>query len=141
MTDKRDRIVKALLGANQLAPFAARLAGNTALPPLDELTFRNWLGQNNVPFDPNAKFSDYDMRGFYGALQQGHPLAASAINPNDQRMHYPDYWKLPTHQTFSRESQWAGQGAPSWQGDRLVSPAGEIIHDETFDKTLRDMGR
>lgn len=98
---------------------------------LSEPDFRYWLAQNKVPFDPNAATTDYDMRGFYKALSQGDPLAKSAVNPNDKQMHYPDYWKTPYHQTFSSESQWAGDTAPQWNNkDQLIAPSGMIVKDE-----------
>jgi hypothetical protein len=104
---------------------------NTPLPPLQEQMFRAWLQANSVPFDPNAKRSDYDMRGFFSALQQGDPRATSAIDPNDARMHYPDYWKTPLHQTFSNQSQFATPNAPAWnQADQLLSSGGRIIFDD-----------
>lgn len=104
---------------------------NTSLPFLQEMQFRQWLQNNKVPFDPEAKVSDYDMRGFYQAMQSGSPMARSAINPNDNQMHYPDYWKTPLHQTFSNESQWAGPNTPGWINDsQLASPGGRILHDE-----------
>jgi len=99
---------------------------------LDEWQFQKWVTDNNVPFNTDAKVSDYDMRGFYRALQRGDPRAQSAVNPNDQQMHYPDYWKTPLHQSFSAESQWAKPGAPQWINDhQLASPSGKIVFDET----------
>ena len=114
---------------------------NTALPQMDEFQFRNWVAQNNVPFDPNATApQDYDMRGFYQGLQQGNPRAQSAVNPNDNRMHYPDNWKTPLHQSFSNESQWAGAGAPGWnEQDQLVTPGGRIVADERRQPSLADL--
>lgn len=113
------------------SPYAVPGNYNTQLQPLDEMAFRQWLAQNKVPFNPDAQQSDYDMRGFYQGVQQQHPRAISAINPNDQRMHYPDYWKTPTHQTFSQDSQWAGPIAPRWnEQDQLISPGGRILFDE-----------
>lgn len=104
---------------------------NTALNPLDELQFRQWVGDNKVPFDPNAQNSDYDMRGFWRGMQQQHPKANSAVDPNDNRLHYPDYWKTPSHETFSGESQWATPVAPQWTPeDKLVSPGGRILFDD-----------
>src|SRR5215831_1173652 len=93
-------------------PFQASEDYNTQLPFLDELQFRNWMAQNRVPFNPDAAISDYDMRGFWRAMQQGNRRAVSSVNPFDQRLHYPDYWKTPLHKTFSSESQWAGPMAP-----------------------------
>lgn len=104
---------------------------NTELPFLDEMAFRQWLSDNRVPFNPNAGQTDYDMRGFYRGMQQGNPRAQSAVNPNDNQLHYPDFWKTPQHQTFSQESQWAGPVAPRWnEQDQLISPGGRILFDE-----------
>lgn len=120
-----------ILGRN--APFVAPGAGNfnTQLSPLQENQFRDWVVQNKVPFDPSAGPSDYDMRGFYSALQAGHPMATSALNANDGLTHYPDYWKTPLHESFSSESQWAGPNAPKWNDkDQLVTPDGRVVFDE-----------
>lgn len=104
---------------------------NTVLAPLDEMSFRVWLQNNNVPFNPDAHVSDYDMRGFWQALQQGDPRAVSAIDPNDNRLHYPDVWKTPYHQTFSAESQWASPNAPQWNAqDQLVAGGARILFDD-----------
>ncbi len=102
----------------------------TFLGPQQETSFRQWLGQNAVPFDPNAPQADYDMRGFYQGMQTGDPRAASAIDPNDNRLHYPDTWKTPYHETFSAQSQYAKPVAPDWQGDQLISPGGRILFDD-----------
>ena len=42
---------------------------NTELPLSDEFEFRNWLKDNRVPFDPEAKVSDYDMRGYWQGMR------------------------------------------------------------------------
>jgi hypothetical protein len=116
------------------APYVAPGASgfNTRLDPLQEMMFQKWVTQNNVPFNPNGgAVQDYDMRGFYSALQSGHPKAVSAVNQNDGQMHYPDYWKTPYHESFSGESQWAGPVAPQWNDkDQLVAPGGRILYDE-----------
>lgn len=104
---------------------------NTPLPMMQEVAFRKWVQQNNVPFDAAAPLTDYDMRGFYSALQRGDPRAMSAVNPNDNKMHFPDFWKTPYHETFSSESQWAAPVAPQWNSlDQLVAPSGRIRFDE-----------
>jgi hypothetical protein len=105
---------------------------NTELSPLDEMAYRQWVKDNNVPTNPDATaVQDYDMRGFYQGLQQQNPRAQSAIDPNDSQMHYPDYWKTPIHQTFSNESQWAPANAPSWtDDDKLVQPNGRVVFDD-----------
>jgi hypothetical protein len=108
---------------------------NTPLDPASELAFRAWVKQNNVPFNPDAAASDYDMRGFWQGLQQQNPRAATGLNANDGRLHYPDFWKTPQHQTFSGESQWAGPVAPQWNAlDQLVAPSGRIMFDERAPK-------
>ena len=101
--------------------------GLAQLSPEQEQQFLQWVKAKNVPFNPNDKTADYDMRGFWQALQQGDARAMSGVNPTTQSLHYPDVWKTPYHESFSAESQWAGDGAPTWQDDKLVSPSGEII--------------
>lgn len=126
-----DTSLAALFAHN--APFVApgQHAYNTPLPAPVEQQFRGWVDQNHVPFDPNASVSDYDMRGFWQALQSQDPRAMTGVNPNDGRLHYPDYWKTPYHRSFSAESQWAGPQAPRWNGaDQLVTPDGRVVFDE-----------
>lgn len=102
----------------------------TPLNTKEQMKFYNWVEKNKVPYDPSPQ-SDYDMAGFFKALQDGDPRALTAINPNDKQIHYPDYWKTPYHQTFSNESRYATNGAPAWnQQDQLVMPDGSIIYDE-----------
>lgn len=105
---------------------------DTKLSPLDEFAYRQWVKDNNVPTNPDATApQDYDMRGFWQGLQQQNPKAQSAVDPNDNRLHYPDNWKTPIHQTFSNESQWAQPGAPSWtEDDKLVAPNGWVVFDD-----------
>jgi hypothetical protein len=103
---------------------------NTPLDPPTEKEFRNWVKQGNVPFDPEAKTTDYDMRGFYKAMKSGDPRAKAMVNPNDKRPHYPDHWKTPYAATFSNQSQWALPHAPIWQGDRYMLPNGHVIYDD-----------
>ena len=114
------------------APFALAPSYSTQLSPMDEFSFRQWVANNSVPFSPDASGpTDYDMRGFWQAMRQGNPVAATAINPNDHQLHFPDYWKTPLHQSFSNESQWAGQNAPQWVNDsQLAAPNGRVVFDE-----------
>jgi hypothetical protein len=133
MSDDLGELLASMVAPPQQGPSPYAVPGNysTQLQPLDEMAFRQWVAQNNVPFNPNAQQTDYDMRGFYRGMQQQHPRATSAINPNDQQMHYPDFWKLPTHRTFSQDSQWAQPVAPRWnEQDQLISPGGRILFDE-----------
>ena len=102
----------------------------TKLNPAQEQAFLNWVQANKVPFNPEDKYPDYDMRGFYVGLMNKDPNAVSAINEATQSLHYPDYWKTPYHESFSSESQWAKEGAPSWRENQLVSPKGEIVFED-----------
>jgi hypothetical protein len=99
----------------------------TGLTPAEEALYQAWVAKNRVPTAGN----DYDMRGFYRGLLSGDPRATSAIDPNDSRMHYPDYWKTPEHETFSNESQWATPLAPAWnEQDQLMSRGGRVLFDD-----------
>lgn len=104
----------------------------TSLSPDKEAAFRQWVAQNKVPFAPEQQLQDYDMRGFWSALQANDPRATSSVNPNDGKVHYPDFWKTPYHQSFSVESQWANPAtAPVWNDkDQLVTPQGVVVFDE-----------
>ena len=97
----------------------------TQLTPEQEQAFTQWVKANKVPYDPKDKFPDYDMKGFY--LSQLKSGAKPSVNAVDKQLHYPDTFKTPYHESFSRESQWAKEGAPAWQGEKLVSPKGEVI--------------
>ncbi len=106
----------------------------TKLPPAQEKQFREWVKKTGANFDPNANNpkEDYDMRGFYKAVQAGDKNAVTAMSGYDGKPHYPDTYKTPYHETFSDQSQWAIKGkAPHWQGDRLMSPDGRVLKDET----------
>ena len=104
---------------------------NTPLPPLEEALFRAWLRLNNVPFNPNRRVTDYDMRGYWQAMMRGDDRAKTEIDPNDNRVHWPDYWKTPLHETFSDASQWALPTAPRWNDeDQLIAPSGKILFDD-----------
>lgn len=121
-------------------PFKPGASFDTQLPPLQEMAMRQWVADNKVPFNPNAGATDYDMRGFYRALMQGNPQARAAINPNDNQMHYPDYWKTPQHQSFSNESQWAGPNTPQWVNDsQLAAPNGRVVFDERAQPPLASL--
>jgi hypothetical protein len=110
-------------------PFKSQYA---QLSPLDELAFRQWVAQNQIPFNPDANGSDYDMRGYWRGMQQGNPQAMpTQINPNDNQPHYTDYYKTPLHQSFSAGSQFAGPDAGQWINDhQLADPSGRILFDE-----------
>ena len=105
---------------------------NTQLTPQQEQQFRQWLTQQpQTDFNPSATVNDYDMRGFWKALQAGDPKATTEWNDNTKSKHYPDYWKTPYHRSFSSESQWAGKNAPRWnKKDQLVTPDGKVVFDE-----------
>jgi N12 class adenine-specific DNA methylase/GGDEF domain-containing protein len=102
----------------------------TALPPDQEQGFQSWVKQNKVPWQdtPNA---DYDMRGYYKAMQSGDQNAQQKQSQFDGKMHFPDTYKTPYHKTFSSESMYATSDAPHWEGDRLIDKSGKAIADET----------
>lgn len=97
------------------------------LTPEEHGQFFRWAHQNNVPLS-----RDYDMSGFWKALQQMDPKATSALNPNDSQLHFPDYWKLPNHPTFSTESKYADMeknpNIPSWQGGPIETPQAQAMN-------------
>jgi hypothetical protein len=104
----------------------------TPLSLIDELKFQQWVKDNNVPWQDTPK-ADYDMRGFYKAAMQG--KASTAINPFDNKIHYPDTFKTPYHKSFSMESQYATPNAPSWVGNddsgyALQDKLGNVLVDE-----------
>ena len=102
----------------------------TNLSPADETKFQGWVKQNKVPFDPSPK-ADYDMRGFWLGMKNGDPSVKTAVNPNDNQLHFVDKFKTPYHMSFSNESQWAQPGAPSWnEKDQLITPDGKVVFDE-----------
>lgn len=112
-------------------PFRAGDSYNTQLSPLEEMAFRQWVSTNKVPFNPDSQSSDYDMRGFYRGLQQNSPMSQSSVNQNDNRLHYSDYYKTPSHNSFSGESQWADENTPRWANDtQLADPNGRVVFDE-----------
>ena len=102
----------------------------TKLSKKEEKAFQKWAEENKVPWQ-ESETSDYDMRGFFKALINKDPRAMTAINPNDNLMHFPDVWKTPYHHSFSAESQYATKQAPNWNpADQLVTPAGVVTFDE-----------
>lgn len=105
------RLIKYLGTKNSSTPY------DTTLSPSDELGFRVWAERNSVPLS-----KDYDMRGFYKD-----PNAQSSVNPVDNKLHFPDTYKTPLHQSFSSESKYATPDAPSWDGNKLVKPDGSVI--------------
>lgn len=87
----------------------------TQLPALEQAAFMEWVQKNRVPYDPSP-YADYDMPGFWKALQAKDPRAVSSINPSDNRMHYPDIWKTPYHRTFSNQSMHSKNPTdPRWE--------------------------
>lgn len=103
----------------------------TKLPPPAEAKFRAWVKQNNVDFNPDDAQPDYDMRGFWKALQEGNPRARSAMDQG--QLHYDDYWKTPYDATFSAQSQWGIAGkTPDWKGGKLTLPSGHVIFDDNI---------
>lgn len=98
----------------------------THLNPQQESQFEAWVRANRVPVTP-----DYDMRAYY--LHRNDPNMQTQINPNDHRLHFPDTYKTPLHQSFSGESIFANprSNPPMWnERDQLVLPNGTVLFDE-----------
>lgn len=117
-------------GSPKLPSYAKPGPYQTTLSPEQEQQFQGWVKQNKVPWKDTPD-ADYDMRGYYKALQGGDPNAKQQLSGFDGKMHFPDTYKTPFHKTFSNESIYATPNAPRWQGDRLINSAGEVIADET----------
>lgn len=117
------------LGRN--LPYAQPGPYTTQLPPAQEQQFQQWVAQNKVPFNPRDQVSDYDMRGYYRDIASK-GQSETARNANDGRMHFPDTYKTPYHQSFSAESQYAKPNAPIWINDhQLADPTtGRVVWDE-----------
>lgn len=97
----------------------------TKLPAKDEAKFLLWAQQNNAPLT-----DDYDMRGYWQEQ-----AASPSLNANDGKLHYPDTYKTPLHQSFSGESKFALPGGPTWnEKDQLVAPNGQVLFDERAQK-------
>jgi hypothetical protein len=112
----------------------------TTLQPQEELKFRSWLdaNKNTGPlkyYNPNDAYSDYDMRGYWKETQG---KIQNNIDPYDKQMHFPDTYKTPYHETFSRESKYATKDAPYWDSqDRLVDKKGNVLFDPKNRKKTR----
>jgi hypothetical protein len=76
--------------------------------------------------------NDYDMRGFTSGYLNADPAATIALDPNDNRVHFTDKWKLPNHPSFSAQSQYSKKdNDPNWEGGDsswvLRKPNGEAV--------------
>jgi hypothetical protein len=91
----------------------------THLPRPAERAFRRWVARERIPFNPNDRRVDYDMRGYY---------VASRGAPHVLGQHFPDTFKTPYDTTFSHESKFATPNNPYvWIGDMLVNlKTGEV---------------
>jgi hypothetical protein len=98
-------------------PFAKPGPYTTTLHPAQEAAFRGWLAANpKILFDPAAKRSDYDMRGYWKAT-------GGAIPTVHERGSYgwPDTYKTPYDTTFSNQSIYATPSNPfTWRGNNLI---------------------
>jgi hypothetical protein len=112
----------------------------TALTPDEEQKFQQWVKKNSVPFEDDlSPTSTYDMRGYWKAMTSGDDRAKQSLNQSDQKMHFPDIWKTPYHDTFSNESIYATPDAPKWKGNDksgwdLVDKSGKVVFSEKQQK-------
>lgn len=110
-------------------PFAQPGPWATALSPMEEQQFQSWVKTNKVPFNPTEKTPDYDMRGYWkDVASKG--KTDTAINPVDKKLHFPDTYKTPYHQSFSAESKYATPNNPfKWKGETLMdSRTGQSVY-------------
>jgi hypothetical protein len=111
-------------------PYARPGPYNTRLDGTQEKAFRSWVAANRVPFNVNTPVTDYDMRGFWLAQQNGQN-PQTGVNAFDHKLHFTDQFKTPFDRDFSRQSQYALPYAPQWRGDRyLVANTGQPIFDQ-----------
>lgn len=104
----------------------------TKLTPHEETQFRQWLKTSGNPsnFDPDAKVTDYDMRGYWkDYASKGKNL--SGINKSDMRLHFPDTYKTPYDTTFSGESRYAKPNLPLKWVDSGVPGKERLINTKT----------
>lgn len=97
----------------------------TRLDPKEEAAFEAWaksIGQAPSP--------DYDLRGFWKAMQSGDPRARRAVNPVTRTVHFPDTWKTPYSRSFSNESIYALPDAPHWEGAKLIDKNGNVVFED-----------
>lgn len=93
-------------------PFATPGPYSTPLHPSQEAAFNAWVAKNQVPWDPSAKRSDYDMAGYWLAT------GGAGWKPGD---HFPDTFKTPYDTSFSNQSKYATKDNPFvWRGDTLI---------------------
>lgn len=121
-----------------MEPKATKLAAilsqqQTQLSPQEEQAFQMWALANSVP-----QGNDYNMRGFYKASQipdlayteqTNRPAMTALPNPNDGRIHFPDTFKLPNHNTFSTHSGYYDPKTmpqtPAWVGGPIGNTQGQ----------------
>lgn len=96
----------------------------------DEAKYQSWAKQQGL----NPNDNTYDMRGYYkDVVKKG--KNNSQKSAFDGQTHYPDTYKTPLHESFSRESKYAKKDAPQWRGDaengyQLVDKNGTVLKDE-----------
>ena len=96
----------------------------TKLSPTEEAKFQSWVKQNKIPWQ-DTPTADYDMRGYWKAMESGDPNAKRAAN-----RHFPDTWKTPYHHSFSSESKYSKQGT-HWVGNKLIEDSsGKVLWDD-----------
>lgn len=93
----------------------------TELSPEQEGQYQQWKSKLPTALQYEG---DYDLRGAY--LDNLTPQPGG-----DGKPHLGDKFKKPNHRSFSRESQYATDQAPSWNDqDQLVTIDGRIAFDE-----------
>ena len=90
--------------------------------------FETWAKAFDVPIS-----DDYDMQGYFeNEVLKG--KSNQDVSAYDNQMHFTDEYKLPNHETFSKQSKYWKEGMPNrdWAGNYFMDmETGQILKDET----------
>ena len=96
---------------------------NTELTPSEETGYVMWLMQmkKDGKIHPDDHGADYDYKGLYKELSE-----QGALDKFSAETHFPDTYKKPNHETFSKESIYAtGDNAVyagNWIDGKFIEP-------------------
>lgn len=127
-TDQLNQALLSLQGQNKY----------TSLNPYEEQYFQTWKKIHNVPF-ADTGLDDYDMRGYFKEQVLSNKNLTN-VNPIDNQIHYPDTYKQPTHQSFSRESKYwePGMNEREWINNILIDyTLGKVIDNAAMGRLFK----
>lgn len=96
----------------------------TKLNDSEQAEFNKWANNMKAQgiINPNDNFQDYDMQGYW----KNEVLNNTDLANGSAQNHFTDKYKMPNHETFSNESQYAtgdnARYAGRWDGDRYIKP-------------------